>query len=151
MKLRGLVGSGDKIILLTAPFLVVGLFLNVRRPAAFGVGGPPPFLKAASLVMGALGAVIWVWSVGLILTKASRGKLITNGPYALLKHPIYAGVSLLVLPWAGFLLNTWLGAAVGLVMYLASRLFSPEEEKKLARAFGEDWEAYRRNVLFPWL
>ena len=30
-----------------------------------------------------------------------------------MKHPLYTIVALLVLPWIGFLLNTWLGALIG--------------------------------------
>ncbi len=40
MKLKDLVGSGDKIGLLTAPFLIVGLILNILFPSWFSVGGP---------------------------------------------------------------------------------------------------------------
>lgn len=151
MRLKDLVGSGDKIILFTSPVLIVGLILNIKYPSVFGVGGPLPLLRAVSLVIGALGVVLWLWSVALILTKASRGKLITNGPYALVKHPIYTGVSLLVLPWAGFLFNSWLGVPVGLAMYVGSRIFSPEEEKILSQTFGEAWGAYVHKVKMPWL
>jgi protein-S-isoprenylcysteine O-methyltransferase Ste14 len=52
----------------------------------------------------------------LILTKVSRAELITDGPYAVLNHPLYTTVALLVLPWLGFMLNTWLGAVIGVVM-----------------------------------
>ena len=41
MKLRLLVGSGDRIALLAAPFVLVGVPLNVARPSWFAVGGPP--------------------------------------------------------------------------------------------------------------
>lgn len=37
--LRTLVGSGDRITLLTLPFAVVGTALNVRYPSRFAVGG----------------------------------------------------------------------------------------------------------------
>jgi protein-S-isoprenylcysteine O-methyltransferase Ste14 len=77
--------------------------------------------------------------------------LITRGPYALVKHPLYTGVALLVLPWGGFLLNTWLGAVLGVVVYCGSRMFSPSEESELARTFGPAWDDYRRNVRIPWL
>jgi hypothetical protein len=40
MNLRALVGSGDRIGLVTLPFLVVGVFLNIAFPAVFMVGGP---------------------------------------------------------------------------------------------------------------
>jgi protein-S-isoprenylcysteine O-methyltransferase Ste14 len=151
MKLKVLVGSGEKIGLLVLPFLVVGLVLNVLYPAWFTVGGPPAWLVAVSAVLLIPGVVVWLWSVVLILTKVPKGQLITNGPYALVKHPLYTGVGLLVLPAVGFLLNTWLGALIGIVVYSGSRLFSPDEEKILAKIFGPAWDEYARKVLLPWL
>jgi len=149
MTLKSLVGSGDKIILLTLPFVIVGVILNVLRPSLFDVGGPPLFLKVISVILLIPGVTIWIWSVVLVLTKVPKKQLITTGPYALVKHPIYVGVSLLVLPWAGFLLNTWLGALLGIVMYIGSRIFSPEEEALLSKTFGPAWEAYSRKVKMP--
>lgn len=149
--LRRLVGSGDKIGLLLAPFLVIGVILNLAYPSFFAVGGPPQFLAILSAAMLLVGVAIWIWSVALILSKVPRGELITGGPYALVKHPLYAGVALLVLPWVGFLLNTWLGLLLGIVLYLGARLFAPEEEVALSRSFGARWEAYRHQVLMPWV
>ena len=80
-----------------------------------------------------------------------RGELITSGPYALVKHPLYTGVALLVLPAIGFLLNTRLGAAIGIIMYRASRRFSPDEEADLANAFGTTWESYCQTVKIAWI
>jgi protein-S-isoprenylcysteine O-methyltransferase Ste14 len=149
--LRGLVGSGDRIGLLTLPVLVVGLVLNVAYPSLFAVGGPSAALRAVSIAVLVPGGIIWAWSVVLILRKVPRGELITSGPYALVKHPLYTGVALLVLPWIGFLFNTWLGAVLGAAVYVGSRLFSPHEEAELARAFGPSWNDYRRSVKIPWL
>jgi protein-S-isoprenylcysteine O-methyltransferase Ste14 len=146
-----LVGSGDKIGAFTLPFVIVGVILNVLYPALFSVGGPSAALRIVSVVILAAGVTVWAWSVYLILTKVPRGELITNGPYALVKHPLYTGVALLVLPWVGFLLNTWLGAAIGVVLYIGSRMFAPAEEAALAKEFGPAWEEYRGTVKMPWL
>jgi protein-S-isoprenylcysteine O-methyltransferase Ste14 len=151
MSLKVLVGSGDRIGLLTLPFLAVGLVLNVLWPASFGVGGPSAALKVLSILVLVPGVTIWIWSAALILTKVPRHELITGGPFALVKHPLYTGVSLLVLPWAGFLLNTWLGVAIGIVIYVGSRAFAPEEERVLAKTFGAGWDEYRTSVKVPWL
>lgn len=151
MNLKVLVGNGRKIGLLALPFLVVGVVLNAVFPQFFSVGGPPPALVAASVIVLVPGVVMWIWSVALILTEIPRRKLITTGPYALMKHPLYTGVGLLVLPWVGFLLNTWLGAVIGAVVYVGSRLFSPAEEAMLAKIFGAEWDSYRTRVLVPWL
>ena len=151
MKLKILVGSGRKIGLFTLPFLAAGIILNILFPEVFQVGGPTEILRWISFAILIPGVVIWIWSVVLILVKVPRHELITTGPYALVLHPLYTGVALLVLPWLGFLLNTWLGLLVGLVLYAGSRLYAPEEEKILAKIFGESWAQYRRKVLLPWL
>ena len=65
--------------------------------------------------------------------------------------PLYTGAALLVLPWLGFLLNTWLGAAIGIVLYVASRMYAPAEEVELAQTFGGAWDAYTAEVKLPWL
>jgi protein-S-isoprenylcysteine O-methyltransferase Ste14 len=151
MKLKALVGSGDKIGLLTLPFLVIGLVLNIWRPSLFSVGGPSIVLKAISIIVLIPGVTIWIWSVVLILTKVPRKELITNEPYSLVKHPLYTGVAFLVLPWIGFLFNTWLGVLIGIIMYVGSRMFSPEEEEELSKTFGAAWDEYRSKVKIPWL
>jgi protein-S-isoprenylcysteine O-methyltransferase Ste14 len=149
--IRRLIGSGDRIMLVTAPVFVIGAALNIAMPQVFGVGGPPEWLRAVSLVVHAVGVVAWAWSALLILRRVPRHELITSGPFTVVRHPLYTAVALLVLPWVGFLLNTWLGALVGLALYAASRAFSPREEAELAGAFGPAWRRYRESVLIPWL
>lgn len=151
MKLKALVGSGDRIMLFTLPFLIVGLVLNILFPSPFSVGGPAMALRVLSIVTLIPGVTIWIWSVILLLTRIPKGELITYGPYTLVKHPLYTGVAFLVLPWLGFLFNTWLGVVIGIVLYVASRLFSPEEERTLSQAFGSTWDEYCHKVAIPWL
>lgn len=151
MKLIVLVGSGDKIGLLTLPFLVAGIIFNLMNPSLFSVGGPSIILRVISIIILIPGVTIWIWCVILILTKVPQEKLIKNGPYSLVKHPLYTGVALLVLPWIGFLCNTWLGVLIGIILYIASRVFSPEEEKLLSKMFDANWDEYNKKVKIPWL
>lgn len=151
MDLKKLVGSGDRIGLLVLPFLVIGVILNRESPGAFTVGGPPSWLGALSLAVLVPGVTIWIWSVVLILINVPRGQLITGGPYALVKHPLYSAVALLVIPWMGFLLDTWLGVVIGAALYAGSRVFAPAEEAALFRTFGPLWEDYTRRLKLRWL
>ena len=151
MKLKVLIGSGDRIGLLTLPYLIIGLVLNIMMPSLFSVGGPSNVLTAISVVILAAGVTIWIWSVVLILTKVPKNELITNGPYSLVKHPLYTGVALLVVPWIGFLLNTWLGVVIGIILYIGSRMFSSQEEEMLSKTAGAAWNEYCNKVKIPWL
>jgi Putative protein-S-isoprenylcysteine methyltransferase len=151
MKLKELVGSGDKIALLMLPFVVVGLVLNIAFGSVFDIGGPSDVVRVISIVVLILGITIWLWSVVLILMKVPRGELITTGPFALVRHPLYTSVALLVLPWLGLLLNSWLGVVIGIVMYVGARMYAPREEAVLAETFGTAWDDYRTTVRIPWL
>jgi len=150
MKLKSLVGSGDKIGLFVFPFLAAGLTLNILFPSLFNVGGPSTLFMVISAIILIPGMTIWIWSVVLILIKVPRNELITTGPYSLVKHPLYAGVAVLVLPWIGFLLDSWLGAVIGIVLYTGSRLFAHEEEKTLSETFGAAWDEYCKKLKLPW-
>ncbi len=58
MKLKELVGGGDRIGLFVLPFVVVGVLLNVALPSAFDVGGPSDALRAISIVVLLAGVTI---------------------------------------------------------------------------------------------
>ena len=149
--LRALIGSGDAIALFVAPFAVLGVVSNIAFPHVFDLGGPPDLLLPVSIGLLVAGVATWGWSVALILTHVPRRRLITTGPFSVVKHPIYTSVALLVLPAFGFLLNTWLGAAIGIVMYIATRIYAPREEAQLAETFGPAWVEYRDGVRIRWL
>ena len=151
MKLGILIGSGDRIGKLVAPFLLVGLAANLWRPAWFSVGGPSRAAWLLGLALLLPGVVGWAWSVYLILTRVPRQELITTGPFALVKHPLYTAVGLFVLPGVGLLLDSWLGVALGLLVYVGARRFGPEEERSLEQTFGPRWSEYRARVLLPWV
>lgn len=151
MKLKVLVGSGRKIGLFTLPFLIAGISLNILFPEFFMVNDTSGLLFLISFLFLATGIINWIWTVVLILAKIPKKQLITTGPYAIVKHPLYVGVALLILPWAGFLFNTWLGVVIGFVVYIGSGIYAPEEEKLLSQIFGVEWENYSKKVKFPWI
>jgi protein-S-isoprenylcysteine O-methyltransferase Ste14 len=151
MKLKILIGSGRKIGIFTLPFLITGMAANILFPPAFSVGGPPTALFVTSMIILIIGIFVWIWTVYLILAKIPKKELIIKGPYSIVKHPLYTGVAFLVIPWIGFLCNTWLGVFLGIVIYIGSRIYSPEEEKILLEIFGERWAKYCRSVTIKWL
>ena len=136
MDLKILMGSGRKIGAFSLPFFVIGITINYFYPQIFRIDGSSGPLFWISILFLLLGVINWAWSVILILIKVPRKELITTGPFAVVKHPLYVGFVFLIIPWAGFLLNSWLGIAFGLVLYIAIRIFAPKEEQILSKIFG---------------
>jgi protein-S-isoprenylcysteine O-methyltransferase Ste14 len=151
MNLRNLIGSGDRIAVATAPIAVIAIAMHLASPASFSVGGPPTWLGIAAGAVLVIGLACWLWCVALILRDVPRGRLITSGPYALVRHPLYTDVALLVLPAVGLLLDSWLGFVIGVAMYLAARRFARAEEDELSRSFGRQWLDYAGHVKLTWL
>jgi protein-S-isoprenylcysteine O-methyltransferase Ste14 len=150
MKLKFLVGAGDRVMGLTLPFIVIGVAANIIWPAVFRMGSGTGGL-IAGIVLLVIGVPLWITSAVQILVWVPRKTLITTGPFALMLHPLYTSVALLVLPGLGLVLDTWLGPALGVILYVSSRIFSPSEEKLLAKYFPNEYPAYRAKVLLPWL
>lgn len=146
--LKLLTGSGPKIGLFILPFIVLGFIAYFIFPSVFSIPDSN-LLKIFGLVLLTLGLIVCIWSQILILIKVPKKQLITKGLYALVKHPLYTGVSLLVLPGLGFLLGNLLGLIFGFILYIATRIHRPEEEKRMKEEFGEKYEEYSRSVLFP--
>jgi protein-S-isoprenylcysteine O-methyltransferase Ste14 len=72
--------------------------------------------------------------------------LCTDGPYAIVRHPLYATWIWFILPGMALLLRLpflLLGAPL---MYLVTRQRLPREEAPIEAEFGEKYVTYRENV-----
>jgi protein-S-isoprenylcysteine O-methyltransferase Ste14 len=111
-------------------------------------GRPTPHLLAWGAGVVAIGALIRLWASGCV---KKNQVLATNGPYALVRHPLYVG-NLLVC--AGFCLasGVWWSVPVAAAVLL---LFYPPavryEDQKLRKLFPGQWEpwAARTRALIP--
>jgi protein-S-isoprenylcysteine O-methyltransferase Ste14 len=73
-------------------------------------------------------------------------KLIQTGPYAYIRHPIYAGMFAMLLA-ASSLLAAWPFILAGVVMFILGIEIRIRTEEKLLRGrFGEQFEAYVRRT-----
>jgi len=110
---------------------------------------------AAILVMSS-GFAVWarlslgpMWSP--IATAREGHELRTTGPYAVTRHPIYTGLT-------GMLLGSTLLSGSGTwvpILFAGGALLwtkSTTEERLMAETFGENYERYRKRVprLAPW-
>ena len=88
--------------------------------------------------------------VGLGLNIAFPAAFDVGGP-----PPLLQAVSLAILV-AGIIVWAWsvvliLAKVLGIVMYVATRIFAPAEEAELARDFGDTWDQYASTVWLPWV
>jgi protein-S-isoprenylcysteine O-methyltransferase Ste14 len=76
--------------------------------------------------------------------------LVTTGPYAVVRHPIYLGLIDFILGSALFFNDVAL-LAVALLFVLYFRVQLTIEERMFERHFGEEWRRYRASTpaLFP--
>lgn len=120
---------------------------------------------ATSMLMGLIGVVVCALGVGLaILARAHLGRnwgmpmsrkenpeLVTTGPYAFVRHPIYTGMLLAML---GSTIGESIFWALPLILFGAYFIYSAgREEKLLVDQFPEQYPAYikRTKMLLPFV
>ncbi|MFH2101945.1 MAG: isoprenylcysteine carboxylmethyltransferase family protein [Chloroflexota bacterium] len=136
--------------------LWIGLCFILWQPV------PATLTISARIIALSLGAPLYCLGLGLYLWgvrtlgemyKASSGfgvqlnaghRLVTHGPFALVRHPLYLDLQLAAI--GGLLLfRTWTFVFVS-VCFLALVIRARREEQALAMEFGEQWDAYVRRV-----
>lgn len=75
-------------------------------------------------------------------------ELITSGPYAIVRHPIYCGV-LLAFIGSAMARGDGRGVLAVLLAFFAFWRKIQLEERRLQEQFGEAFEAYRLRVAAP--
>lgn len=116
----------------------------------FAWSSPTPVsLLYGSLTMLA-GECIRLWAAGYIrkyrVSEVQADQLVTAGPYARVRNPLYWGNFLIGLGF-GVVANWWLGYILFLMLY--AYIYSsviPHEERYLADSFGNEYQTYRAEV-----
>lgn len=112
---------------------------------------PAPVAVGCGVVLVALGMVLYVTSLGPLHRAYSARRLVTDGVYAYVRHPIYAAFIVLIVPGIVLMLRSLPGLTIPVFMYLIFRALIGAEENYLRAAFGEQYETYHRRVgaVFP--
>lgn len=130
---------------------------------------PPwqPFLPPVAALNGGFGIVFSLFTVGIaaasgwLIESAVRTlgkqwalrarlvedhKLITEGPYAYIRNPIYTGM-LGMLIATGLAMEHWTALIIAIVVFMVGLVIRVRTEEKLLRsAFGEEFEQYAKRV-----
>ena len=132
--------SARVLVVLWALFPPLLSFADVSLPGSMRVGGA---------IVAALGIALLTWvhvalgrafSATLVVRKGTA--LVTTGPYARVRHPMYVAFFLIVVGLAVLTANALVGGlglgALAFVMIVRT----PREERMLLDAHGDAWHAY---------
>lgn len=151
----------DKVATLGIALQMIGYFLVFFQPpwqpflppvaALSGIGGIVLSVLNVTLAAGS----VWLvaasvrtlgkqWAVPARLVEGH--KLITVGPYAYVRNPIYTGM-LGMLIATGLAMERWIATIAAIVIFAIGLFIRVRSEEKLLRAaFGQEFEDYARSV-----
>lgn len=142
------------ILLGAVGFALVWTF---RRPETVGPFGLDGALAWAAVVLtaGLVLVALWlVWSAFRVLgaqwsaeaRALERHELVTTGPYARVRHPIYAALGALLLTTGLAISRPWALVGGALLYGVGTAIRVRREEALLRRTFGETFIAYASAV-----
>ncbi len=142
--------KSQQVIQSFAGLFFIGLFVVAGLDHRFHWSTVPAVVSVIADAFVALGFFV-VFQVfrensftSAIIEVADQQQVISTGPYAVVRHPMYAG-ALLLLVFAAVALGSWVAVpfALPLILVIALRL---QEEEKFLRANLSGYEDYRRKV-----
>ena len=153
--IKHLVGVGMYLLLLGLS--LEGLTLVIQQWISFPVqlASEIRILLTVLCVAVFFFGVIWFnRTLNLIKIHLLNGKneLITYGPFAYVRHPLYSTIIMTIPPLAIIWLSDLLFFIPWVLIVVISHYVVRLEERGLIAVFGEEYERYRRDVpaLFPY-
>lgn len=136
------------------------LYIFFTRLLAWAAAPLPPGLRWTGLALAFAGFALLEWSHRALAANWSdrpritqEQKLVRNGPYRRVRHPIYTAF-LLILGSTLLISANWLVGLSWLVSVgLDAAVRIRYEERALRERFGEEYDAYRSQTgaLLPWI
>ena len=129
----------------------------IRRPWFTPMFPPNRSLEIALSVTAMVLAVASVWFCGAAVRTLGKQwslaarvleghKLVTDGPYNVVRNPIYTGMFGMLLA-TGLAVSHWVGLLIAIIVYAVGTVVRVRSEEKLLRgAFGAEFDAYARRV-----
>jgi protein-S-isoprenylcysteine O-methyltransferase Ste14 len=134
-----------------------GIVWSVHRPfftPMVNMGRQLELIVAVLTMIVAIGSIWFVstairtlgeqWSLAARVLEGHR--LVTEGPYSIVRNPIYTGMFGMLLA-TGLALSHWIGLLIAIAVFaIGTAIRVHSEEKLLREMFGEEFEAYTRKV-----
>jgi protein-S-isoprenylcysteine O-methyltransferase Ste14 len=139
------------------PILLAGLIVGaIFLGRSFPLAWPGTNDWAAHMVglgFGLAGFALTVWAAmtlnrenTTIMPHHAASRLVTSGPYAWRRNPIYLGDMMMFMGAAELTQNIWFAAAAVAFAVLVTWLAILPEERHLEAKFGDAWRAYAETT-----
>jgi protein-S-isoprenylcysteine O-methyltransferase Ste14 len=114
--------------------------------------GLPVSVRTVGVGIGILcvPGIYWLFSsigTGITPTSATRKehKLVTNGIYRYIRHPLYTVGSSLFISF-GMMADNWFIAVLGILTFILMAIRTPKEEANLIEKFGDEYREYMKRT-----
>jgi len=142
-----LFGCGPRLALLCLPYVILSLIVMYKYPEFFNLRFLDfAFAKVAGFSWLGLGIIFWIYSAIYFLKYFKPGKLITKGPFALCRNPIYSSIIVFIIPALALIFHSGLLFTVSLVLYIGFKISIHGEVNILRKIFGEKYEEYEKSA-----
>jgi protein-S-isoprenylcysteine O-methyltransferase Ste14 len=128
----------------------LGAALVLAKAPVAQIPGWAPVIAGIAIALGGIALRLWsVATLGSFFTTSvevqADHRIVTRGPYAVLRHPSYTGL-LLIVAGLTLALGSWLSCLVAAVLATAgvARRIAVEESA-LASHLGPEWTAFART------
>jgi protein-S-isoprenylcysteine O-methyltransferase Ste14 len=145
-------GIGPRLALMNLPYVILSLAVMYKYPGFADLKFiDVPLIKVLGFIWMGLGIIYWISSAIYFLNHFKAGKLITTGPFALCRNPIYSSLIVFVIPALSVIFHSGLILSIALVLYIGFRISIHGETNLLSRLFGEEYYKYEKSVneIFP--
>jgi protein-S-isoprenylcysteine O-methyltransferase Ste14 len=142
-----LFGCGPKLALLSLPYVILSLTVMYKYPEFFNLRFLDfLYAKVLGFIWLGLGMIFWLYSAIFFLRYFKPDNLLTKGPFALCRNPIYSSIIVFIIPSMALILHSGLIFSIALVLYIGFRISIHGESIVLRRIFGDEYEKYEKSV-----
>jgi protein-S-isoprenylcysteine O-methyltransferase Ste14 len=152
------IGLRVGVLVLILLALRLPVFRQAMRNALSYAAGSSVLVGVVGVVLSALGIGLAIWARtylgrnwGMPMSRKENPELVTSGPYAYVRHPIYTGMLIAMLGSAIGVTPFW---SIPLVLFGLYFVYSARKEEKLMmEQFPEQYAAYMRRtkMLMPFI
>ena len=140
----GYMGIGYHLILINLPLAFIFIIINfIFFPSLIFRGF---IFMTAGLILIIAGFFIVIFSLKSLLNGIKNNKLVRDGLYKYVRHPLYVGWIFFIIPGIILLLGLDLFSMIFFTSIISLKFLIKREEKSLEQQFGSEYAKYKKEV-----